>query len=456
MSMKLYVGKLISRRVINVILLLMLVLSLGIAVPAFTQGLEDDNVFTGCLEQKSGKLSNVAVGLDPVKACDKDEFQITWDYAKPEFENRITILEERVAQLEEPYGVLDLFVDCAAGDTIGAALDSAQTHLGPVNIIIYGVCEETVRIERDNVSFTGVNASDGIQGPTAGFNSAVELHFAHRVQLSNMTISGGEQAISADGSSFTASNITILNSIENGIMAERGSTGFIRDCFISGHPRSGVSATSESVIDMGNCEIIDNDKGISVSGSTIKISNSEITGNNKGAMAQFGGYLEIWDTLIANNEFSGVSSSGGNLFVSGDTIITGSIYGVMIGRGSSAGISGSVIVENNQDTGISAFEGSTILASDVIVRNNGSGFSAGDLSTLSIWSSQIIGNHSDGISVWDLSTVHVWSTTQIIDNGGWGIRCEGPPAIAVLGGQGNFDPDEIVFSGNTSGDTNCQ
>jgi hypothetical protein len=93
-----------------------------------------------------------------------------------------------------------------------------------------------------------------------------------------------------------------------------------------------------------------------------------------------------------------------------------------------------VRVEDNSGAGIAVADDSALRADELIVRNNG----------------------GSGISVNDLSTVSVGPAGEITDNAGWGIFCAGPPAVAVIGGQGLFDPSQIVFSGNTAGDTNCQ
>ena len=47
----------------------------------------------------------------------------------------------------------------------------------------------------------------------------------------------------------------------------------------------------------------------------------------------------------------------------------------------------------------------------------------------------------------------VHGTVEITSNGGWGIHCAGPAAIA--GAQNGFALEQIVFSGNANGDTNC-
>ena len=69
-------------------------------------------------------------------------------------------------------------------------------------------------------------------------------------------------------------------------------------------------------------------------------------------------------------------------------------------------------------------------------------------------------NEGDGIRVADLSTVGVSSapgdTSQIVDNGGWGINFAGPSAVAAFGGQALFDPSVLDLTGNSLGETNCQ
>lgn len=440
MNTKPVLGKMKPRRVLYATLLLILLLSLGFAVPAFTQGLEDDNVFTGCVNQNSGAIRNIAVGYEPVKPCNDEEFKITWDHAKPEFESRIAALEERVAELEEPFGTLDLFVDCGAGDTVSAALEDAQTHAGPVNITISGICDEQIDIHRDDVSISGLLPTDGIRGPSTGGGGTVQLTFAHRVSFSNMTISGGWEGMSALGSSFEVSYVTIQDARWTGIMALDGSVGEFRNCSVSGHSDAGVTAGAESVVDIDHCSISNNGTGVWISydggGGTIFVRDSEIVDNDGyGAFVIVGGNLALSNTLIANNLNGGVLSGGGQLNINGDTHITGNSYGVHVAHGSSASISNDVIIESNHGDGISVSGGSALRVFDAIIRYN----------------------EGNGISIKDLSTVTMWMASPVISsNNGWGVSCDGPAAIAVLGGQGLFDPSEVLFSGNILGHTNCQ
>lgn len=69
----------------------------GLGVAALAQS-DGGDVFTGCLNENSGRLGNVAVGLEPARPCNARTTQITWDRAGPAFEDRIAALEERVAQ----------------------------------------------------------------------------------------------------------------------------------------------------------------------------------------------------------------------------------------------------------------------------------------------------------------------------------------------------------------------
>jgi hypothetical protein len=85
-----------SRRYVLIVFVLVLFVS-GIGVAALAQS-DAGDVYTGCLNQNSGVLHNVAVGFEPVKTCNGAEIQITWDRAGPAFDERLTALEERVAQ----------------------------------------------------------------------------------------------------------------------------------------------------------------------------------------------------------------------------------------------------------------------------------------------------------------------------------------------------------------------
>ena len=90
------VERLDARRYLWVLVVIVALFVSTVGVTALAQTDEGD-VFTGCVNDKSGVLKNVAIGFEPVTACNDQESQITWDRAGPAFEERIAALEEQVA-----------------------------------------------------------------------------------------------------------------------------------------------------------------------------------------------------------------------------------------------------------------------------------------------------------------------------------------------------------------------
>ena len=406
----------------------------GLGVAALAQT-DAGDVFTGCLNENSGALRSVAVGFEPAKACNSEEQPITWDRAGPAFEARIAALEERIAELEEPFGTLELFVDCAAGDTVGAALVAAQSHAGPVNIAISGVCEENVGIDRDDVHISGLERSDGIRGadPAA---STVTITGARQVEFSNMTLSAGRRGIDARaGSVFTAEGVTIRDMTVSATGVGAGSSAFLSDCSILDNAIWGVTADSGGSVVLENCEISGNSQGLFASHATIVGVDLHVTGNETGVGAHLGGQITIWASVIEENG-TGVA---GQLNSS-----------IKAGAGTR--------IANNEFNGVHMSTGSVFVMSDnsIIEGNGGHGIEASGASTVSVGfpnSSIVRGNAGDGVSLGDLSNGEIGDpNSQIVDNGGWGINCAGPSAIASAQSDGHEWAD---LSGNGSGPTNC-
>jgi hypothetical protein len=416
-------------------LLLIILLSLGFAVPALTQGIEDNNVFTGCVNRNSGVIRNIAVGYEPVKACNEEEYKITWDHARPEFDSRIAALEQRVAELEEPFGTLELFVDCNAADTVGAALDEAQTHFGPVNITISGVCEENVVIERDDINISGLERNDGIHAAdTAGWT--VLIDGARNVGFSNMTISSGDTGIiTRGGSYFGIENVTVRDATNNGISVSPGASAFIVSSSILDNAESGIEAHAGGTILVRNSEISGSFHGLFASqGGTIMGLDLHVIGNETGVGGHMGGEISIWRSTIEQNNRGVVGELNSSIKVGSSTTIANNEWvGVEMGSGSVFVASDNSIIEGNGGPGILAEGGSNIslgFPNASIIRDNG----------------------GDGILLRDLSIGDVGDDSQIINNGGWGINCAGPQAITSVQLPYGTAAD---LSGNILGSTNC-
>jgi hypothetical protein len=107
--------------------------------------------------------------------------------------------------------------------------------------------------------------------------------------------------------------------------------------------------------------------------------------------------------------------------------------GIRVSDGSRLTLVGGSIVENNAGHGVFVTGGSLVTAIEIVIHGNqGSGIYLTDTSVAS-------GSpRSDG--------------PVIQGNAGWGVFCEGPPAVAQVGRPGL--PAETVTD-NTAGVTNC-
>lgn len=414
------------------------VLALGGLTAVVGEPSEAANTYTGCLN-RGGAINKVAIGDQPARACASTEVEIGWSEGVSPAD--VAELAERVAALEAGTRTLEASVDCGAGESVGEILAQARDHLGPVSITVSGVCQESIQIQRDDVTIRGESRSDGFSAPESSSPWVVGLDGARRVGLNNMTISGGQTAIALGrGAQLSAGQITMRGTSHAGISVDSGSSGDVWDSLITDNARFGASATNESTLVLENTRVTGSgEDGLfsgGVGGASIMANNCEIIGNGSGAGVNPGGNLRLSGTTVADNDQSGVFSFGaGVVVIDGPSRISGNQTGIQVTDGGMASIQpGPVVVEDNRGDGITASGGSSLnLSEDVVVRGNG----------------------GSGIAVGDLSTVSLPGGGVITDNGGWGILCEGPPAVAVIGGQGLFNPLEITFSGNALGSTSC-
>ena len=421
-----------TRRYLLVLVAVVVLFVSAAGVVALAQPNEGD-VFTGCLNEESGGLRNVAVGFESAKPCNPEELQISWDRAGPAFEGRIAALEERVAELEEQFGTLDLFVDCDAGDTVGDALAEAQTHPGPVTIAISGVCEENVGIGRDDVTLSGLQRGDGIRATSAA--STVYISDAHHVRFFNMTITGGTAGIEGGpGSTFSVDGVTVQDASTWGIIASTGSSADLRDCIV------------ENTLDAG----------VTASGGDVYIQDCLITGGTDGMKSEFGGrIIGFFVDAISNGRFGAVAQAGSAIYLVDSTIADNGLFGIHSVSNSAVTVSGSLIA-NNGATGAQAGTGGMIDISDSVVEGNGgNGIDAVQASTVVIEKTTIKANTFDGIKLLDQSNGAGSGIGMVISgNGGFGINCAGPPGYPIVQ-NGFVDITQIQFSGNPDGDTNC-
>jgi Right handed beta helix region len=243
----------------------------------------------------------------------------------------------------QPITFRTVVVNCAvAGQTITSALKRQVVGQGLL-VRVSGTCNEHVDIFRDDVIIRG-NPTATINGPTATDNT-VTIDNARRVSLEELTITGGQDGVSARGSWFTLDNVVIQGTARFGVGSSFGSQGFVDGGAIRQCGSLGALATNTS---------------------TLIITNSTIENNGGGAQANRASHLRLGQdasgtatlgpVLIRNNGGNGVTinDSSAGLIVA-TTIENHPSNGMYIARGSHA------------DVGIGSFN---VLGPN-IVRNNG-------------------------------------------------------------------------------------
>jgi hypothetical protein len=107
------------------------------------------------------------------------------------------------------------------------------------------------------------------------------------------------------------------------------------------------------------------------------------------------------------------------------------------------------LIESNQ-RGI-ALQGGQLTSNHGTVRGNRQyGISAGRESYLSLNFTTVSGNQGNGINLGDIAYLESGPGNQVVSNAGWGLNCEGPPALAFYRPWG-----EVQYVGNGAGDINC-
>ena len=151
-----------------------------------------------------------------------------------ELQDQIDDLQALVLALQIADSVpIALTVDCGLGQTITAALASAADSDAPLTITVLGICEESVRIRRDDVTIVGGEPNAGLK--SVGFGFAM-INGTSRILIDSLQIdnSDGAWAMACfTHSQAVARNVTITGGFR-GIFAEGGGNCRIRDSLITG------------------------------------------------------------------------------------------------------------------------------------------------------------------------------------------------------------------------------
>ena len=371
-------------------------------------------------------------------------------------------------------------VNCSNGNTLAKALDRGNEDRALI-VLVQGVCNETVTIERSDVTLRGEPGA-AINGPDAAVD-AVTVR-ADRVTIENLVVSGGKNGIVASGAgNFTVRGTTVQSTGRTGILVVGGSGATIDASTVQSNPRDGVS-TEGSQVTLMNSTVRQNGRigvfiGTNTSGRIGLDSVNESAGNTitqngaNGIGVALGGSALIGNNSVTFNGTDpastvgrfGIAVTGASAdILGGNTIANNAAQGVFL-RGASVTIgnvtfpftSVNTITGNGGPTaqgGVFAFLGSSLVIRDaVITGNQGMGLGLSTRSVAQIFNTQIQGTVSTGPGSGDgirlvLGSSLLPSTppSVVTGNAGAGLTCFGDSAAintALLGSAGNGAPDTV-------------
>jgi hypothetical protein len=168
--------------------------------------------------------------------------------------------------------------------------------------------------------------------------------------------------------------------------------------------------------------------------------------------------VHLENTVVEANFSGGLSSvNGGYILLNGGAVRENAGHGISLHSGSTATIKGSASIASNVGFGIE-LEGRSLLslAASTVTDNDFTGvFVRGGSSVSLNAGATISANQLSGISLMDTSLVHKTrnlADIHITDNGGYGIVCSLPPAVAQIVG---FTFQQGNITGNALGNIDC-
>lgn len=402
------------------------------AIPSST------GVISGCYNNRTGALR--VIDAEAGAMCTTRETPISWNQQGPP------------GPPGQPPGPQAITVDCGAGEKVMDAL-AQSANASSVTITIKGTCTEAVVINRDAVVLQGLAPGDGLAGPSAG--QAVLLLGGRGIALNQLTLTGGGQGLVAFGARFSANNLHVKDATGQGISVQGNATGNVSNSTLEGS-NEGLSAGAGGVVTFAGGTIDNNVSGVGAHmGGTVFLRSGAVVSNSSfhGVTAYSGGSIEL-QGIVRNSAVLGAFAFGGNIVVSGNgSLIEGSTFsGLSASDGGNASLVAGARSAGN-GAGADANSGGSLLIQDggIVENNTGGGVMLFGASALRMRGNAIIrGNGQHGLYVSDTSVASFGDgTTQIVDNGGFGIFCDTAPSVALIRG----NPGTVT--GNTSGQVNC-
>ncbi len=289
-------------------------------------------------------------------------------------------------------------IECDTGDSINEALQA-----GASIITIIGICDEVVRVERDDIVLQGGAGlgPHGIVSTTPNMDALV-FDGAVRAEVTNLTITGTNRGIGIIQSSVWVRDTTVKNSGGVGIESRWNSNLWLENSTINNNGR-GLRSSKSGAIYVNNSVVTANaNRGIDINqGSVVLIENgSLISGNTShGIKVNGNSHLYLAGSTVENNTARGVSVSGSSKAdIENTSILTNGDVGVSVYGSSSAWLSNNQI--NSNATGVSVSQSSNAQFSGNTLNNNtDGGVNAGSSSSLDFEGGNTLSNNGAN-AVW--------------------------------------------------------
>jgi len=307
----------------------------------------------------------------------------------------------------------DVWVDCAHGGSIQAALNSlpAPPPNGRNQIFIQGPCTENVSIVDQRRLWLGSPLWWGdypMAQITAASGSApvLQISGSQEIYLSRLILTGGQQGLSVTGGSVVSGDI---------IRAE-------------GNSLWGIVLDGNSSLTINDGAAIGNRTGIVVGGS----SNLSLRGNTPW-FPPISGHQPF---VISGNGGSGIFVDRSKVSIDGAVDIHGNLGGI------TEGTSGAGIESCGGTLGIGTWEGQPNL-----IRGNSIGIWLREGSQLSLWGGNTVRDNSTGVAITEGSTAVFWEQAP------GPVTIEGNLTAGVMvtsHGQAGFHGHNIVRSNGSA------
>ncbi len=172
-------------------------------------------------------------------------------------------------------------VDCTKGKTIAKALERGNEDK-PLVVIVQGICNENVVIDRDDVTIV----ADAEGGTVSG---TITILGARRVVIKGLTVTGsGAGVVGTDNAAFTVEDSVLDRNDTDGIVVNNGAHATI---------------TRNTITNNGQASLPDSGRGIYVNdGGTAEITKNTIEDNRSDGVGVYNGaYARVEQNVVQRN-----------------------------------------------------------------------------------------------------------------------------------------------------------